>query len=72
MSYGQKSRCDPGPCGEIPGLVYNPENHQCAWPDEMGCSLRGQTCEYRVLGVYYRLVWAYLATLVVFSYPFLV
>ena len=46
MSYGQKSRCDPGPCGEIPGLVYNPENHQCAWPDEMGCSLRGQTCEY--------------------------
>jgi len=33
--------CDPGVCGAIPGLVYNAELDQCAWPDEVGCSLRG-------------------------------
>ena len=27
-------------CGAIPGLVYNPSLDQCAWPDEVGCSLR--------------------------------
>jgi len=35
--------CDPGVCSGIPGLVYNSELDQCAWPDEVGCSLKGTT-----------------------------
>eukprot|EP00095_Tigriopus_kingsejongensis_P011760 maker-scaffold241_size241811-snap-gene-1.14 protein:Tk11760 transcript:maker-scaffold241_size241811-snap-gene-1.14-mRNA-1 annotation:"chitin binding peritrophin-" len=31
--------CNPGPCSRIPGLVYNADLDQCAWPDEIGCSL---------------------------------
>jgi hypothetical protein len=34
-------KCDPGICATIPGLVYNAELDQCAWPDEMGCTLEG-------------------------------
>ncbi len=34
--------CDPGVCAGIPGLVYNAELDQCAWPDEVGCSLQGK------------------------------
>ena len=34
--------CDPGVCAGIPGLVYNAELDQCAWPDEVGCSLKGK------------------------------
>ena len=25
----------------IPGLVYDADTNQCAWPDEVGCSLDG-------------------------------
>jgi len=31
--------CDPCVCKGIPGLVYNAELDQCAWPDEVGCKL---------------------------------
>ena len=34
-------RCEPGPCELIPGLVYDADTNQCAWPDEVGCSLDG-------------------------------
>ena len=33
--------CDPCICKGIPGLVYNAETDQCAWPDEVGCNLNG-------------------------------
>ena len=39
---GYAQNCDPGPCIEIPGLVYNAELEECAWPDEVGCSLEGK------------------------------
>ena len=35
-------RCEPGPCELIPGLVYDADTNQCAWPDEVGCSLDGK------------------------------
>ena len=38
---GYAQNCDPGPCIEIPGLVYNADLEECAWPDEVGCSLEG-------------------------------
>ena len=38
---GIAQNCDPGPCAELPGLVYNAELEECAWPDEVGCSLGG-------------------------------
>ena len=34
-------KCEPGPCELIPGLVYDADTNQCAWPDEVGCSLDG-------------------------------
>ena len=37
------NNCDPGICGSIPGLVYNADLDQCAWPDEVGCSLNGKS-----------------------------
>lgn len=37
----QLQDCDPGVCAGIPGLVYNAELDQCAWPDEVGCHLSG-------------------------------
>ena len=42
----QGQDCDPGVCKDIPGLVYNAELDQCAWPDEMGCSLQGNSVGY--------------------------
>ena len=41
--------CDPGICNEIPGLVYNAETNECAWPDEVGCSLQGKSHDYSAL-----------------------
>merc|ERR1712004_286924 len=39
IQQGIAQNCDPGPCAELPGLVYNAELEECAWPDEVGCSL---------------------------------
>ena len=41
IAIGYAQNCDPGPCAELPGLVYNAELEECAWPDEVGCSLGG-------------------------------
>ena len=41
IAIGYAQNCDPGPCAELPGLVYNAELEECAWPDEVGCSLEG-------------------------------
>ena len=41
--------CDPGVCAGIPGLVYYAELDQCAWPDEVGCSLQGNQSETKVI-----------------------
>merc|ERR1711953_63528 len=39
IQQGYAQNRDPGPCAELPGLVYNAELEECAWPDEVGCSL---------------------------------
>merc|ERR1712088_1010388 len=31
--------CDPCICREVPGLVYDADTTECAWPDEVGCKL---------------------------------
>ncbi len=36
----RNDKCDPGVCSKIPGLVYNAELDECAWPDEVGCTLQ--------------------------------
>ncbi|TRY73303.1 hypothetical protein TCAL_15787 [Tigriopus californicus] len=40
VHFAFAQNCQPGPCTRILGLVYNAELDQCAWPDEVGCSLQ--------------------------------
>ena len=42
VGYVQAQGCDPGPCTQHPGLVFDAENNECAWPDEVKCSLGGK------------------------------
>merc|ERR1712038_800474 len=31
--------CDPCICRDVPGLVFDADTNECAWPDEVGCKL---------------------------------
>ena len=35
--------CDPCICREVPGLVFDADTNECAWPDEVGCKLTGDS-----------------------------
>ena len=36
-------KCEPCICRDIPGLVYDADINGCAWPDESGCKLSGDS-----------------------------
>ena len=35
--------CDPCICRDVPGLVFDADTNECAWPDEVGCKLTGDS-----------------------------